>query len=89
MIAPERVPAARFVPVMPPVRGQQIVGLIIYTPVAVSRSVQAAFAGVVVNHIQPYFDAAVMEGFDHSAEFFDRALRCCRWRRSPDWGKRS
>ena len=70
MVTAESIPAAGIVAVMATVTGQQIVRLIVDASVTVSRPMHVAFARVVIHHIEPHFDAVIMEGFNHRAELF-------------------
>ena len=48
-----------------------VVGGVIDTPEGKGRTHVVTFSGVVVNHIQNYFNASLMQVFNHSLELVD------------------
>jgi hypothetical protein len=68
----ERVPAAGVVHAVAPVVGDEpVVGRVVDPPETERGTQMAAFAGVVVDHVQDHLDTRLVQGLDHGLELAD------------------
>ena len=75
VIAAKRVAASGVIDIHAAIAAQNVVRLVVDAAVTVGRPFHAAFARVVINHVEPDFDALLVKGPDHLAELFNWLAR--------------
>jgi hypothetical protein len=71
MAGAHRVAAPGIVDVVSPVRREQVIAAVVHAAVTVRRPGFVPFGGVVVDHVEPHFDARRVECLYHRPEFFE------------------